>query len=179
MWRQRRRLRRRWCRQSFSFAAACPPSGTGISAQAAPLPTLPVCHSSFAAAFGSATADRKQLLGFLSEWRLWLLRWWRLPQAAYAKHGCGGGGCGGYYPYVVFNCVGTQAPAALHSMISGSLIFSTEKSVGMKTFSHFMSLLNRIGWTCVSRRMGPRVVSDGPADQVGWARGSGRMGRVG
>ena len=31
-----------------------------------------------------------QLLGFRSEWRLCLLRWWRLPQAAYAKHGCGG-----------------------------------------------------------------------------------------
>ena len=63
-----------------------------------------------AAAFGSAAADRKRLLGFRSEWRLWLLRWWRLPQAAYAKQGCGGGGGGGFYPYVVFNCVGTQAP---------------------------------------------------------------------
>ena len=39
---------------------------------------------------GGAAADRKQLLGFRSEWRLCLLRWWRLPQAAYAKHGCGG-----------------------------------------------------------------------------------------
>ena len=43
--------------RSFSFAAACPPSGTGISAPAAPLPTLPVCHSTYAAAFGSAAAD--------------------------------------------------------------------------------------------------------------------------
>jgi hypothetical protein len=111
LWRQRRRRRRRWCRQSFSVAAACPPpSGTGISASAAPLPTLPPCHSSFAAAIGSDAADRKRLLGFRSEWRLWLLRWWRLPQAAYAKQGCGGGGGGGFYPYVVFNCVGTQAP---------------------------------------------------------------------
>jgi hypothetical protein len=110
LWRQGRRRQRRWCRRSFSFAAACPPSGTGISAPAAPLPTLPVCLSSFAAAFGSAAADRKQLLGFRSEWRLWLLRWWRLPQAAYAKHGCCGGGGGRFYPYVVFNCVGTQAP---------------------------------------------------------------------
>ncbi len=84
--------------RSFSFAAAFPPSGTGISAPAAPLPTLPVCHSTFAAAFGSAAADRKsssscwapELLGFRSEWRLCLLRRWRLPQAAYAKHGCGG-----------------------------------------------------------------------------------------
>ncbi len=44
--------------------------------------------------------------GLPVEWRLWLLRWWRLPQAAYAN----GGGGGGFYPYVVFNCVGTQAP---------------------------------------------------------------------
>lgn len=35
---------------------------------------------------------------------------WRLPQAAYAKHGCCCGGGGRFYPYVVFNCVGTQAP---------------------------------------------------------------------
>ena len=64
-------------------------------------------------------------------------------------------------------------------MISGSLIFSTEKSVGMKTFSHFMSLWSRIRWAGGSRRMGPRVASDKPADRVRWARLSGRMGRVG
>jgi hypothetical protein len=49
------------------------------------------------------------------------------------------------------------------------------KSVRMKTCNHFMSLLNRIGWTCGSRRMGLRVASDGPADRVRWARGSGRF----
>ena len=64
-------------------------------------------------------------------------------------------------------------------MISGSLIFSTEKSVGMKTFSHLMSLWSRIRWADGSRRMGPRVASDKPADRVRWARLSGRMGRVG
>ena len=45
----------------------------------------------------------------------------------------------------------------------------------MKTCNHFMSLLNRIGWTCGSRRMGLRVASDGPADRVRWAQGSGRF----
>jgi hypothetical protein len=49
------------------------------------------------------------------------------------------------------------------------------KSVRMKICTHFMSLLNRIGWTCGSRRMGLRVASDGPADRVRWARGSGRF----
>ena len=49
------------------------------------------------------------------------------------------------------------------------------KSVRMKMCSHFMSLLNRIGWTCGSRRMGLRVASDGPADRVRWAQGSGRF----
>ena len=47
---------------------------------------------------GGAAADpaglplllRRRLRLRRSEWRLWLLRWWRLPQAAYAKHGCGG-----------------------------------------------------------------------------------------
>jgi hypothetical protein len=73
-------------------------------------------------------------------------------------------------------CWNAGAWAALHSMISGSLIFSTEKSVGMKTFSHFISVWSRIGWACGSRRMGPRVASDGPAGGIGWARGSRRMG---
>jgi hypothetical protein len=49
------------------------------------------------------------------------------------------------------------------------------KSVRMKICTHFMSLLNRIGWTCGSRRMGLRVASDGPADRVRWAQGSGRF----
>ncbi len=65
-------------------------------------------------------------------------------------------------------------------MISGSLIFSNDKSVGMKTFSHFMSLWSRIRLAGGSRRMGPRhrkslrIGSDGPACRVGWV-GSGRF----
>jgi hypothetical protein len=35
---------------------------------------------------------------------------------------------------------------------------------------------SRVGWACGSRRMGPRVASDGPAGRVGWARGWHRMG---
>jgi len=55
------------------------------------------------------------------------------------------------------------------------------KSVRMKTCNHFMSLLNRIGWTCRSRRMGLRIGSGGPkgrvaSDAVGPRIGSRRMG---
>jgi len=53
-------------------------------------------------------------------------------------------------------------------MISGSLIFSSEKSVGMKTLSHFICM--------ESHWMGLRVASDGPAGDIGWACGSGQMG---
>jgi hypothetical protein len=139
--------------RSFSFAAACPPSGTGISAPAAPLPTLPVCHSTFAAAFGSAAADRKPSSSCWASGR---------------NGGCvcfGGGGCRK-----------RRMPSTAAAEISQN---ENVQSFYVSIESHWMDLrvasdgpAGGIGWACGSGQVGPRVGSL----QMQWARGSGRVG---